>query len=305
VLLHSGARITVATAAAEAFRALDAVMQAHAYAPRVRDTGGYNCRRITGGTSYSLHAFGIAADYNWNSNPYRADGTLVTDMPRAMVRDITAIRTTKGAVVFGWGGDWKKAKDAMHFEVVASPTELRAGIRDTLPAVPACDPAKPATWPVLERGAKGRTVEELQRRLGAASCPCDPVDGVFGRTTHQAVLRFQESRSLDADGVVGLQTWTALLTGQPATVPDRSPVKVTLRTSKEELAIPASCKRKSRGKAVTQLQQQLTALGFDCGAADGRFGERTEAAVRAFQAARGLEVDGVVGPKTWRALLTT
>lgn len=56
------------------------------------------------------------------------------------------------------------------------------------------------------------------------------------------------------------------------------------------------------GEDVRELQVDLNALGFDCGVTDGIFGKKTDAAVRAFQAARKLEVDGIVGPKTRSAL---
>ena len=62
---------------------------------------------------------------------------------------------------------------------------------------------------------------------------------------------------------------------------------------------PGSMKR---GEDVRELQVDLNALGFDCGIADGIFGKKTNAAVRAFQAAMKLEVDGIVGPKTRSAL---
>jgi hypothetical protein len=53
---------------------------------------------------------------------------------------------------------------------------------------------------------------------------------------------------------------------------------------------------------VRELQQALTAAGYDPGAADGTYGEQTEAAVVAFQQANGLAVDGRVGPETAAAL---
>ena len=58
----------------------------------------------------------------------------------------------------------------------------------------------------------------------------------------------------------------------------------------------------SDGDQVAALQKALRSLGYDIGQADGDFGARTEAAVRAFQRVGGMTADGVVGPLTWKAL---
>jgi lysozyme len=60
-------------------------------------------------------------------------------------------------------------------------------------------------------------------------------------------------------------------------------------------------KKGAKGNAVARLQRALSAAGYAV-AADGDFGPATDRAVRAFQAAKGLGVDGIVGPATWQAL---
>ncbi|WP_425391136.1 peptidoglycan recognition protein family protein [Ekhidna sp.] len=56
-------------------------------------------------------------------------------------------------------------------------------------------------------------------------------------------------------------------------------------------------------KSVKEVQKRLNQLGFAAGAEDGIHGIKTLAAIRKFQAAQGLHVDGIVGPKTWSRLL--
>lgn len=58
----------------------------------------------------------------------------------------------------------------------------------------------------------------------------------------------------------------------------------------------------SNGSKVRQLQTLLERAGYELGNIDGDFGSKTEQAVRKFQRAQGLSVDGVVGPRTWQAL---
>lgn len=54
---------------------------------------------------------------------------------------------------------------------------------------------------------------------------------------------------------------------------------------------------------IKQIQSLLTYLGYNPGAVDGADGANTQAAVRRFQAAEGLAVDGIAGSKTQAALL--
>ena len=204
-----------------AYKALDAILKRHGYGPRRTDTGAYNCRRITGGTGYSLHAFGpgdkftfwngvtistsLAVDINWSSNPYGRK--LVTDMPPAMVAEIKAIRTGNGKQVWRWGGDYTTNKDAMHYEIVCTPADLATGIKGSSPAPPQ---GSGIPHDVLRQGAKGAKVTAIQYTLNFLGHRC-AVDGVFGPNTTAAVKAFQAAcKSLGSkvtvDGVWGPQT---------------------------------------------------------------------------------------------------
>lgn len=79
--------------------------------------------------------------------------------------------------------------------------------------------------PILGLGSSGEDVRQLQRLLNRQGYT-SPEDGTFGSQTEAAVTGFQAQHDLDADGVVGRETWLALLQGStdvPAPVPGRAP----------------------------------------------------------------------------------
>ena len=84
------------------------------------------------------------------------------------------------------------------------------------------------------------------------------------------------------------------------TEPEVKPQAKTITIKLQEL------RKGSTGEQVEVLQRILSTYGYNLGSKnpfDGKFGDKTDAAVRAFQKAHGLTVDGIVGAKTWAALL--
>lgn len=100
--------------------------------------------------------------------------------------------------------------------------QVMAWISNGLPLAPAPTPVIPTkTWmedvvdnlPTLKKGKKGEDVQSAQHLLLARGQKLKQygADGDFGDETVAAVKRFQESRGLTKDGVVGKNTWTKLL----------------------------------------------------------------------------------------------
>jgi N-acetylmuramoyl-L-alanine amidase len=137
-------------------------------------------------------------------------------------------------------------------------------------------------------GDSGPPVLDVQQRLERQgfSIAVD-VAGHFGAGTRAAVEAFQYRRGLRVDGVCGPQTWSALVEAC-RTIGDRFLYRRTPML---------------RGDDVAELQQRLSALGFDSGRVDGIFGDLTSAALGEFQRNVGLPVDGIAGASTVAELL--
>lgn len=185
----------------------------------------------------------------------------------------------------------------------------------------------------LQKSDKGNAVKDLQRKLIACGYSCGRygADGDFGEATKNAVIAFQRAYKLKVDGAAGVQTMAKLnavyASKKSKPAPKPAPKK---RYDSWVAALQKECNRQgfskqavdgepgpntlrgcplvrqgARGGITRLLQQRLISLGYPCGrsGADGVFGAGTQNAVIAFQRAKGLAADGVIGKNTWRKLL--
>ena len=175
-----------------------------------------------------------------------------------------------------------------------------------------------ANYPLIKRGSNNEYVKKAQQILIKLGYDVGPYkdDGDFGSGTYSAVVKFQRDNGLDADGIVGKNTWAALLkTEQPKpetkpeqTEPDKEPEKkpeepTTSTGSTCTVELPV-IKQGDKGFTVVAVQVLLNKNNFGVKYADGDFGPDTLAKVKAFQKAKGLTADGIVGRGTWTKLLT-
>lgn len=137
-------------------------------------------------------------------------------------------------------------------------------------------------WPLVRHAPNEifpvRTLQDLLRARGHSVA----VDGIFGPLTEAAVKAFQQSNGLAADGIVGPLTWPKLI---------------------------VQVQKGSTGDAVRGVQEVMRFHDQSGGEGepilvDGIFGPQTDHWVRGFQNAVDIDVDGIVGPITWRALVS-
>ncbi len=184
------------------------------------------------------------------------------------------------------------------------------GIRSNVPTE-AIGPSAPEV--PLRVGSVNNDVRTVQIRLNRISknYPAIPkvirTDGIFGDDTEAAVRAFQQVAGITADGIVGKATWYAILFYYNA-------VKRLNELDSEGIALnevtqqyPGILQSGSSGNAVENLQFYINYVAnfypsIPGVTRDGVFGAETENAVRQIQRTFGLAEDGVVGPRTWRAL---
>lgn len=170
------------------------------------------------------------------------------------------------------------------------------------------------SYPTIKLGSKGSDVKKAQQLLIAKgySCGAAGADGDFGAGTYNAVKKFQADNGLEADGIVGDNTWAALLkteqtkpeTKPEQTQPEKEPEKPVAPTGSACIVDLPIIRQGDNGFPVIAVQTLLGKHNFNVNYIDGDFGPDTLAKVKAFQKAKGLDADGIVGRDTWTTLLT-
>ena len=138
----------------------------------------------------------------------------------------------------------------------------------------------------------GEDIKAVQNRLNSLGYNAGTADGYYGNGTRTAVINFQTAKGLDADGDVGPTTWNALFNTSNSGGSGYSRIL--------KLTSPLMY-----GEDIRAVQNKLNSLGYNAGTADGYYGNDTRTAVISFQTARGIDIDGEVGPTTWKTLFNT
>ncbi len=133
---------------------------------------------------------------------------------------------------------------------------------------------------LFRKGDRGEPVRDVQVRLSALGhATSKDEEGIFGAATLEAVSDFQERRGLPVDGIVGPETWRALVDAG---------YKLGDRLLYRRVPM-------MRGDDVASLQARLNSLGFEAGKVDGVFGSDTLTGILDFQHNRELAEDGISG----------
>ena len=138
----------------------------------------------------------------------------------------------------------------------------------------------------------GEDIRAVQNKLNSLGYVAGTADGYYGNMTRNAVINFQSKKGLAADGDVGPTTWSALFNTSTSGGSGYSRIL--------KLTSPLMY-----GEDIKAVQNRLNSLGYNAGTADGYYGNGTRTAVISFQTARGIDIDGEVGPTTWKTLFNT
>lgn len=185
-------------------------------------------------------------------------------------------------------------------QVLYGATAMEASVVVTPSPTPT---VKPPTK-TLRPGDKDDEVKLLQQRLKDLGYYTGNITGVYNTATTEAVKAFQKKSSLEQDGILGPITRTVLygvnaIYAVPTAIPVFTPTPTTTPLTPENVIV---IRAGSMGEVVRRLQARLQELGYYTSRLDGVYLTDDIEAVRAFQSANGLKVDGKAGYETQTAL---
>ena len=231
-------------------------------------------------------------------------GSVDGDFGENTEKAVKAFQERNGLTVDGKAGSktLTKLNSSSAVKAASATAKPKATSKPTpkVTAKPTASPTpKPTSTPNLTKeiylrdGSSGKDVKRLQERLISLGWLVGSADSDFGGSTEAAVIAFQKKTSgLYDDGVAGPSTLQALYSSSAA------------KTSNAVAVVGMKLKSGDEGTEVRILQKQLKSLGYLAGSVDGSYGEKTKAAVIAFQTNNGLKVDGIAGSGTLNAIFS-
>ena len=180
-------------------------------------------------------------------------------------------------------------------------------------AIPADGSATPTPTPTptpvpdntLEWGDSGEAVRQLQVRLKELGYYSSSIDGQYGSGTYAAIYTFQQRNGLAATGKADTATLIRLYSDDAIGAEDSSaPTPTPTPTPLPQVTPSRTLRYGTTGEDVKLLQNRLIELGYLKTMADGNFGAGTLNALKAFQKANGLSVDGAAGSQTYKKLFS-
>jgi peptidoglycan hydrolase-like protein with peptidoglycan-binding domain len=172
---------------------------------------------------------------------------------------------------------------------------------------------------ILSSGSEGTEVAALQVGLAAAGYYNGSVDGIYGTGTETSVANFQTDNDLEPDGVAGPDTLLAL-TGETQLVSNLSNRKLETIPFKPPTVGLASEAEENKGQYIVALHALLKVnlpnlpnepeiseevyKEFQKDVELAEFESATKEIITKFQEQQGLNADGIVGVRTWAALLS-
>ena len=155
-----------------------------------------------------------------------------------------------------------------------------------------------ADYNTIPYGEQSTNVRKMQDKLRSKGFYKGAVDGKFGPSTKTAVIKFQKSVGITADGKPGNKTLTALYHGKSAINKADDGEKLYNANPSDPHTLYYGC----TGRRVERLQYALKKAGVYKGNLDGVYGDLTYEAVRKYQRQKGLYVDGMAGTRTLNSL---